>query len=73
MAEEKGLNPFGEVLIRLLEARGMTASDLAETIRARPEATEITGEDILAVMTAELGEEFAGLMNAFDEAVLREN
>ncbi len=51
----------------------MSVADLAEMIRARPEAPEVSGEDILRIMTAEPGEEFRELMAAFDEAVLYEN
>lgn len=73
MAEEKDLTPFGQVLMGLLDARGMTAADLAEMISAKPEAPEMIKEDILAVMTAEPGEEIMRLMHAFDEAVQSEN
>ena len=59
--------------MEMLEARGMSVEDLAETISQMPEAPEISGDELLAVMTAEPGEEFARLMNAFDEAVLYEN
>jgi hypothetical protein len=48
-------------------------AELAERISARPEAPEITEEEILATMMSEPGEEFMRLMHAFDEAVLREN
>jgi antitoxin component HigA of HigAB toxin-antitoxin module len=41
------MNPSGEVLLELLEARGMSVADLAEIIRARSEACEVSGEDIL--------------------------
>jgi hypothetical protein len=51
----------------------MSVADLAEIIRARPEAPEVSGEDILRIMTAEPGGEFRELMAAFDEAVLYEN
>jgi hypothetical protein len=37
------------------------------------EAPEVSGEDILQIRTAEPGEEFGELMDAFDEGVLREN
>jgi hypothetical protein len=73
MTEEKDLNPFGAALLQLLEARGMSLEDLAEIISARPEAPEISGEDITRIMTSEPGEEFMSLMNAFDEAVVKEN
>lgn len=73
MAEEKDLNPFGEVLMGLMEARGMTAADLAAMISAKPENPEITEEELLAVMTAEPGEEFNELLAVFDAGVLREN
>ncbi len=67
------MNPFGEVLLELLEARGLSVADLAERISARPEAPEMSEEDLLAVMTAEPGEEFARLMYAIEAAVLHEN
>jgi hypothetical protein len=51
----------------------MSLEDLAAIISARPEASEISGDELLAIMTAEPGEEFMSLMNAFDEAVLHEN
>ncbi len=73
MAEEKDLNPFGAALLRLLEKQDMTVADLAAMISAYPEYPEISGEDILRIMTAEPGEEFRMLMAAFDQAVLREN
>lgn len=73
MAAEKDLNEFGAVLLELLEARGMTVAELAAIISARPEAPEITEEEILATMTAEPGEEFMRLVAAFDEALQSEN
>lgn len=73
MTEEKDLDELGRVLLEFLEERGMTAADLAEIISARPEAPEISGEDVLRIMTAAPGEEFRELAAAFDEAVLREN
>ena len=59
--------------MELLEERGMTVADLAEIISARPKAPEVSGEDILRIMTAEPGEDFRELVAAFDEAVLYEN
>ncbi len=46
---------------------------LADRISQMPGAPEMSGEELLALMTAEPGEEFAGLMNAFDEAVVYQN
>jgi hypothetical protein len=67
------MNPFGEVLLKLLEDRGMSVADLAERISQMPEAPEMGEDDLLAVMTAEPGEEFLRLMSALDAAFLYEN
>ncbi len=66
------MNEFGAVLLELLEARGLDVYDLAERISAMPGAPEISGENLLAVMTAD-GEEFQRLMSAHEESVLHEN
>jgi hypothetical protein len=57
-------------LLELLEAQGLSVAKLADRISQKPGASEMSGEELLALMTAEPGEEFAGHTNAFDEAVV---
>jgi hypothetical protein len=71
--ERRSMNPFGVVLLELLEARGIPVAELVERISQSPGAPEISGDELLAIMTSEPGEEFRELMAAFDEAVLYEN
>jgi len=71
--ERRIMIPFGEVLLEMLETRGMSVEDLAEAISQQPGAPEISGDELLTIMTAEPGEEFTRLMEAYDGAVLYEN
>ena len=72
------MNPFGEVLLDLMEDRGLSVADLAERISQMPEGSEMSEEELLdmmmaAPMAAALGEGFRRLVNAFDAALLYEN
>jgi hypothetical protein len=67
------MNPFGEVLLDLMEDRGLSVADLAERISQMPEGSELSEEELLDAMTAAPGEEFGRLVNAFDAALLYEN
>ena len=71
------MNPFGEVLLKLMEDRGLSVADLAERISQMPEGSEMSEEELLDMMMAApmaaLGEGFRRLVNAFDAALLYEN
>jgi hypothetical protein len=66
------MNPFGEVLLDLMEDRGLSMADLAERISQMPEGSELSEEELLDAMMAAPGEEVGRLVNAFDAALLYE-
>jgi hypothetical protein len=68
-----GLNPFGEVLQKLMDRRGIGAAELVARMRACPDAPAITEEDVEALMTAQPGEEFLRVAGAVKDAFLDEN
>jgi hypothetical protein len=72
-SEDHQHEPVRTGLLELPKAQGLSVAKLADRISQMSGAPEMSGEELLALMTAEPGEELAGLMNAFDEAVVYQN
>ena len=65
------LNPFGEVLQRMLDERDIGAAEMAR--RLQEHGVPLTEDDIHAMMTARPGEEFRRVNKNLEDSVSREN
>ncbi len=60
------LNPYGVVLKRFLDKRGMAVEDLVVRIREIPGAPLVTVEDMITAMTTKDPHEFRRLTECID-------